>query len=165
MRTYPLQDKSRRACPELVERGRLNLAQDAVLGDSIDEESRRDDWKVTRMRSQSTRCRTMPSPRIPDSLPEFRTKSRITFSAPPYGPRFHNDRSRADSFSAFSSFSALFFEMRRQGSFTALRRLSSHSSLSTHVFPTEHPRTRPLWRIRRLRRTLPPSRPTRQLSR
>ncbi len=40
-----MQDESRRACPELVERGRLNLAQDAVLGrDSRDEKSRRDDW-------------------------------------------------------------------------------------------------------------------------
>jgi hypothetical protein len=27
-----LEIESRRACPELVERGRLNLAQDAVLG-------------------------------------------------------------------------------------------------------------------------------------
>ena len=42
-----LQNESRRACPELVERGRLNLAQDAVLGsDSSDEKSRRDDWKL-----------------------------------------------------------------------------------------------------------------------
>ena len=35
--------ESRRACPELVERGRLNLAQDAVLGRCTHEKSRRDD--------------------------------------------------------------------------------------------------------------------------
>jgi hypothetical protein len=47
VRTYRLQNESRRACPELVERGRLNLAQDAVLGrNSRDEKSRRDDWKL-----------------------------------------------------------------------------------------------------------------------
>jgi hypothetical protein len=39
--------ESRIACPELVERGRLNLAQDAVLGGHAPmEKSRRDDWKV-----------------------------------------------------------------------------------------------------------------------
>jgi hypothetical protein len=44
VRTNRLQNQSRRACPELVERGRLNLAQEAVLGrDSRDEKSRRDD--------------------------------------------------------------------------------------------------------------------------
>jgi hypothetical protein len=32
VRLNPLQNESRRACPERVERGRLNLAQDAVLG-------------------------------------------------------------------------------------------------------------------------------------
>src|SRR5258708_343389 len=32
VRTHRLQNESRRACPELVERGRLNLAHDAVLG-------------------------------------------------------------------------------------------------------------------------------------
>jgi hypothetical protein len=46
LRESRLQNESRRACPELVERGRLNLAQDAVLGrNSKDEKSRRDDWK------------------------------------------------------------------------------------------------------------------------
>jgi hypothetical protein len=47
MRTYGMQNESRRACPELVERGRLNLAQDAVLGFACTvEKSRRDDWKL-----------------------------------------------------------------------------------------------------------------------
>jgi len=32
VRTNRLQNQSHRACPELVERGRLNLAHDAVLG-------------------------------------------------------------------------------------------------------------------------------------
>ncbi len=32
VRTSGLQNESRRACPELVERGRLNLAQDASPG-------------------------------------------------------------------------------------------------------------------------------------
>ena len=32
VRTGRHENESRRACPELVERGRLNLAQDAVLG-------------------------------------------------------------------------------------------------------------------------------------
>jgi hypothetical protein len=35
MRLY--RGQSRRACPELVERGRLNLAQHAVLGIRLDE--------------------------------------------------------------------------------------------------------------------------------
>ena len=44
---YPDEIEFRRACPELVEGGRLNLAQDASPGlDSRDEKSRRDDWKL-----------------------------------------------------------------------------------------------------------------------
>jgi hypothetical protein len=62
---YGLQNESRRACPELVERGRLNLAQDAVLGgDARDEKSRRDDWKLP----GGNRAHSHLAPRIQDHV-------------------------------------------------------------------------------------------------
>ena len=75
VRTAGLQNQSRRACPELVERGRLNLAQDAVLGiDSRDEKSRRDDWKLPAGNPAQLR--------ISDPLPRIQDRVSILFSRP-----------------------------------------------------------------------------------
>ena len=65
--------------------GRLNLAQDAVLGrDSKDEKSRRDDWNL-HGGIPGNSFSSIPRLMIPDSLPESTIMSQITFSVVPAG--------------------------------------------------------------------------------